>query len=620
MLDAMSTKTIMLTVGFTSVMPILSVDSVAAVKPNIIFFMAEDVSTYSLELYMGYGAKTPVLNEMAGHGVIFENAYSCAPVSSAARSTIITGCYAPAFGLSSHRKLEPVSLPDEMWMFPHYLRSNGYFTSNANKTDYNCLLDKEAWDIIKGELSDWRKRNTKDQPFFHWFSINACHESCLHFPETDVDSVKTSYDPTKVNLLPYHPDTKLFRYTYARQFEKISYVDSVLGNMIEMLKVDKLLDDTFIFFIGDNGGCTPFSKGYTNEAGLHVPVIVYVPENWKEVVPYRKGSRAKGFIDFTDLAPTVLCLAGIRSPDYMTGKAFIGKTVRKREVEKRDEVYCYGDRFDELYAVNRTLRKGNIKYSRNFYPFQPKGLFCAYRYRQASFRQWRDMFYSGLLNDVQSGFFRPQGPEELYDLSIDPYETVNLVGNDEYSQVLSEMREKLGRKMIDEGDLALVTEAMWLNHVNEISIFKEKIQPLLPTYYNVFDLQTRPFEIVEEKLIKALKSSDAIVRYWAVTACCSFGKEAYGLKDLIENLLDDPCSVVRSRCIVYCGITEVPLRKNVYCDILSSAENEAAMLMILNDMAYLYDCLGICYNISKQDLKYKSKLGLERLEFINGKY
>ena len=75
---------------------------------------------------------------------------------------------------------------------------------------------------------------------------------------------------------------------------------------------------------------------------------------------------------------------------------------------------------------------------------------------------------SGLLNDVQSGFFRPQGPEELYDLSIDPYETVNLVGNDEYSQVLSEMREKLGRKMIDEGDLALVTEAMWLNHVNEI--------------------------------------------------------------------------------------------------------------------------------------------------------
>ena len=125
---------------------------------------------------------------------------------------------------------------------------------------------------------------------------------------------------------------------------------------------------------------------------------------------------------------------------------------------------------------------------------------------------------------------------------------------------------------------------------------------------------------MEEKLIKALKSSDAIVRYWAVTACCSFGKEAYGLKDLIENLLDDPCSVVRSRCIVYCGITEVPLRKNVYCDILSSAENEAAMLMILNDMAYLYDCLGICYNISKQDLKYKSKLGLERLEFINGKY
>ena len=89
----------------------------------------------------------------------------------------------------------------------------------------------------------------------------------------------------------------------------------------------------------------------------------------------------------------------------------------------RDEVYGYGDRFDELYAFNRTVRKGRFKYSRNFQPYHSKSLYAFYRYKQAAFREWKELYAKGMLNEIQKRFFEPQGAEELYDLSVDPYET-----------------------------------------------------------------------------------------------------------------------------------------------------------------------------------------------------
>ena len=590
-------------------------------KPNVIFFMAEDLSRECFELFCGHGAETPVLQKMAAHGVMFDNAYSNAPVSSAARSSIITGCYAPSYGLSSHRKLEQVTLPEDVWLFPHYLRNEGYYTANAFKTDYNCRMDRQAWDIVKGQMGDWRKRPSADQPFFYCFSINACHESCLHFPETDVDTVPTEYNPEDVVLYPYHPDTKLFRYTYARLYDKINYVDGVLGQMIGMLEEDGLLEDTFIIYMGDNGGCVPFSKGHTNEAGLHVPMVMYIPDNWKDLVPYEAGDVAEGFVSFLDLAPTVLNLAGAGIPEYMDGKPFAGKGVSKRDVESRNVVFGYGDRYDELYAVNRTVRKDNIKYSRNFLPYQPKGIFCNYRYLQAAYREWRRLFEDGSLNDVQSAFFRPQGAEELYDLEKDPYETDNLADDPAYASVLEEMRCVLKSKILEEGDLVLVPEAFWLEHVSDIAGFRESVAGRLPGYFAAADLQTRPFGEARNSLSEALRSDDPVIRYWAVTACCGFGREASVLVPDIKKLLEDRSSVVRSRAAMYCVMNGLALPDDAYRRILSISENKAATLMTLNDMAFLYEYVDAFKEpVAEEDLVYKPNAYKERLAFFNGKF
>ncbi|MCD7850252.1 MAG: sulfatase-like hydrolase/transferase [Parabacteroides sp.] len=250
-----------------------------AKRPNFVWFMEEDVSKHYLSLYNsdGSGAVMPNVEKLAREGVVFNHAFSNAPVSSAARSTLFTGCYAPRTGMSWHRKLKKVPMPDGLDMFPAYLREAGYYTSNSSKTDYNCIMPDNTWDNVKGELDGWRNRPQKDMPFFFVRTNAISHESCLHFPLSDVDNKLTMYDLNKVKIPPIHPDTRLFRYTYATFYDRISDTDVELGKLVQMLSDDNLLDDTFIFYFGDNGGSLPGSKGYTSELGLQVPLVVYIP-------------------------------------------------------------------------------------------------------------------------------------------------------------------------------------------------------------------------------------------------------------------------------------------------------------------------------------------------------
>lgn len=559
-------------------------------QPNFVWFMAEDVSAYYLRLYNDSkrGVITPNLNKLAEKGIIFNNAYCNAPVSSAARTTLITGCFAPRLGTSFHRKLEQVPLPDGLQMFPSYLRKAGYHTSNAKKTDYNCFMDNNTWDVASGILGEWRNRPNKEMPFFHVHTSTTTHESKLQFEENLVKTVKTKNDPKQVFVHPNHPDTELFRYTYATFYDRIQDSDEELGHLVEMLKEDGELDNTFIFYFGDNGGALPFTKGYTSETGLHVPLVVYVPEKWRDRLPFKSGERTNGFVSFIDFGPTLLHLAGIDVPKEMDGLPFLGEDISVEQLNKRDEVYGYGDRFDELYAFNRTVRKGNFKYSRNFLPYHSKSLYSQYRYRQAAFREWKKLYLNGKLNELQSYFFEPQEAEELYDLLTDPYETNNLVKDPKYQSKLIEVRGLLKNQMVRTLDLGLFPECVWLEQgkQNPTQFGKENIEKI-KRYSNIADLELLTFKQAESSILEALHSSDPVERYWGVTVCASFGVEASPLFNVINDLLDDTNAYVRSRAIVALSrikqIDPVNPMKNALKETKSGAES----LLILNDMAYL---------------------------------
>ena len=222
-------------------------------------------------------------------------------------------CYGPRIFTQFHRRSVMVPMPEGVRMFPEYLRKAGYYTANNHKTDYNAIPGKGVWNESSKKAS-WRKR-AEGQPFFYMQSFPVSHEGSLHFSPQAMNAGKTITDPDQVFVHPYHPDTPTFRYTHARYHDRIVEADRQVGGVVAQLEKDGLLEDTFIFYFGDHGGVLPRGKGYAYETGLHVPLVVRVPENWKHLVDARPGSRVKGFVSFIDFGPTVLNLAGVRIPE-----------------------------------------------------------------------------------------------------------------------------------------------------------------------------------------------------------------------------------------------------------------------------------------------------------------
>ncbi len=175
-------------------------------------------------------------------------------------------------------------------------------------------------------------------------------------------------------------------------------IDKIVGQTVAQLEEDGLLEDTFVFYFGDHGGVLPRSKGYLYDTGLHVPLVVRVPENFNNLVDGKFGDRVSGFVSFIDFGPTALQLAGVAVPQQMDGKPFLGKGISMKEVDSRDEVFSYADRFDEKYDLIRSLHKGRFQYLRNYQPYLPDGLNNNYRYKNLAYAQWRDLFYAGELN------------------------------------------------------------------------------------------------------------------------------------------------------------------------------------------------------------------------------
>ncbi len=561
----------------------------AADKPNVLWIMSEDNSKHYLKLFDENGAPAPNIEKLAAHGLAFDRAFSNAPVCSVARTTLITGCYAPRIGTQFHRKSKLAAMPEGLKMFPAYLREAGYYTTNNSKKDYNAIESDGVWDQSSGK-AHWRNRPEKSQPFFHVQTYTDSHESSLHFPETLMKNEATKTDPDSVDLAPIHPDTPTFRSTLARYHDRMGVIDGKVGDLVAQLEEDGLLEDTFIFYFGDHGGVLPGSKGYPYERGLHVPLVVRVPENWKHLVDAEIGSRVDGFVSFIDFGPTVLSLAGISVPDQVDGKPFLGKDISLAEVNGRDETFGYADRMDERYEMVRTVRKGKYKYIRNYEGFYPDSLQNNYRYKMLAWEDWRNQYRAGNLDAVQARFFEPKPAESLFDVEADPWETKNLANDPALADTLASLRKNLRARVKGMPDLSfypenvLVEEAMD-NPVAFGQAHAEEIARLVDTA----DLALLPFEKASPKIAEALDSENPWVRYWALTALCQFGDEAKSIAPGVRKSLADSERLNRVRAATFLALVGEEDPSATFKEALKSSDSEVETLIIMNMVVLLRD-------------------------------
>lgn len=431
----------------------------AADRPNILWLSTEDMSP-NLGCYGDADAHTPHIDELAAEGIRFANAFVPCPVCATCRSSIITGVYSAALG--THHMRSKVTIPAEIRCFPEYLRGAGYYCTNNEKQDYNFKTPPGSWDESSHQAT-WQNRPTKETPFFAVFNFTGTHESSIRGDEPKYSQTiaklppEVLQDPAKLKLPPYYPDTPKVRAHWARSYNVVAALDLWIAERLAELDAAGVADDTIVFFWSDHGAGMPRHKRWLYDTGTHVPLIVYVPEKWRHLVPCKPGEVRDQLVSLVDLGPTVLNLAGVEIPAYMQGQPFLGPNLPA----PRQYVYGTRDRMDESYDMLRSVRDGRYKYIRNYRPDRPYSQHQGYGDNSDIMREWRRLAAAGELNESQALFMREHKPvEELYDTEVDPYELNNLADDPSQADRLSELSVALDAWMLDIRDLGVIPEGM----------------------------------------------------------------------------------------------------------------------------------------------------------------
>lgn len=494
-------------------------------RPNILWITSEDTGPH-LGCYGDSYATTPNLDALAARGLLYRYCWSNAPVCAPARTTIIAGLYPPSTGSEHMRSM--TRLPASFKMYPQYLREAGYYCTNNSKEDYNLEKPGKVWDDSSNK-AHWKNRSP-GQPFFAIFNHTVSHESQIRTrPHQAV------HDPAQVRVPAYHPDAPAVRQDWAQYYDKVTEMDALAGKNLRELEAAGLAADTIIFYYGDHGSGMPRNKRWPYNSGLHVPLLVYIPEQFKHLRPeeYAAGGQSERLVSFVDLAPTLLSLCGIQPPEHMQGHAFAGQYV----APPQPYVYGFRGRMDERYDLVRSVRDERYVYIRNYMPHKPYGQHVNYMFQTPTTVVWKSLFEAGKLNAEQARFWHTKPPEELYDLQSDRDEVHNLAASPEHQEILQRLRQAQQELAMRIRDVGFLPEGEIHSRAANSTPYEtghdDARYPLAKILAAAELASSLKPEAVDD-LKTALADSDSAVRYWAALGLLM--REKAGLQAAHEEL------------------------------------------------------------------------------------
>lgn len=435
----------------------LSSSIFAVDQPNIILFVSDDHGLDALGCYGNDVIKTPNMDQLAADGVRFTRAYCTSASCAASRSVILTGLYGHATGSYGHvHDYHHFSTFESVKSLPVMLETNGYTTARIGKYHlapdsvyrFNSVLKADPRSTV--EMADACKETIKsEKPFFLYFCPDDPHRGHPFKPkvwnepnsfgnraEGHPGVTATNYTPEQVIVPPFLPDTPECRAELAEYYQSVSRIDQGLGQLLSIIDKAGKSADTVVIYISDNGIAFPGAKTTLYEPGMKLPLIVKDPRT------RHRGLVNEAMVTWADLAPTILDMAGA---DF-DAKQFHGRSfapiLGNKSPSDWDEAYA-AHNFHELtmYYPIRVVRDGDLKLIWNIawrleYPFA-SDLWASSTW-QSIHRNEKPLFGKRKTKDY---LFRSEF--ELYDLSTDPDELVNLSGHKQYAERLDELKAKL---------------------------------------------------------------------------------------------------------------------------------------------------------------------------------
>jgi len=318
-------------------------------KPNLVLITMEATRADHLGCYDNPQVQTPSLDTLAREGAVFSKAIAVAPLTRPSHASILTGVYPPRHGV---RVDDDARLKDSETTLAEHLKTLGYGTAASIGTD----------------------RLAGDAGFRQGFDSYAEPKGLSRNAAFVVDDAIAAIDRMKggpfflwVQLddprAPYAPPPG-FRTPFEKRLYdgEIAWMDSQLKRLLDHLRAQGLTDDTVVVATADHGESLGEHGEETHgvflyDSTLKVPLIVRYPSR------IRAGSKFTGVVSGVDVAPTVLALMGLPPMPMAQGEScterLLGGDVPERDVAYAESLFghrAYG------WAPLHALRSSDEKF------------------------------------------------------------------------------------------------------------------------------------------------------------------------------------------------------------------------------------------------------------------
>jgi N-sulfoglucosamine sulfohydrolase len=450
-------------------------------RPNILIAMGDDISFPHMGAYGTTWVKTPGFDRVAANGVLFNNAYTSNAKSSPSRACFLTGrnswqleeaCnHVPFFPLKFKTFIEAL---DQYGYFTGYT-AKGWAPGIASDSSGNPRqLTGRAFNSKKtdppadgisnidytGNFSDFLDSRKDNRPFCFWYGSHEPHRTY----EYGSGITKGRKQVTDIKAVPrFWPDNATVRNDMLDYAYEIEYFDNHLVRMLELLEKRGELENTIVIVTADNGMPFPRAKGQAYEYSNHIPLAIM----WRKGIK-KPGRKILDFISFTDFAPTLLEIAGIKQPDTgmqkIEGRSFADIFLSRRKgylSKDRNHVLIGRERNDvgrpddSGYPVRGIIEDGYLFLS-NYNPERwPAGnpetgyLDCDGSPTKTIILNLRR---TGISADYWKFSFGKRSDEELYDLGKDPECMNNLAVNAAYNTLKRKLHNQLYLELLEQDD------------------------------------------------------------------------------------------------------------------------------------------------------------------------
>jgi len=419
-------------------------------RPNMLIIMADDLDSRQLSCYGGQNIKTPNIDLLATQGIQFQNLYCSEAMCVPIRASLFTGLYPARNGaFQNHKVVYPGTKT-----IGKYLADLGSTVALTGKD--HCTKPDSIYHfrLIRGfETSCTARTANYDTDSIQAFMTSIQHPFCLFVMSTNPHAPWTvgnpaEFDPNKLVLPPHWVDTKDSRTEFCKYLAEVRVLDNQVGDVVKALKASGKDRNTLIIFLGEQGPQLPAGKWTLYDYGVKSAFLAVLPDVIK------KNSISNAMIQYEDIAPTLIDLAGGKPIENLDGKSFLSVLLGKTD-SHRDYVYGIHNNIPEgsAYPI-RSIRNTKYKLVNNL--MSDSSYYLKYYMNPKSPAiVWKSWIEEAQTNPVAKKMVDRvvRHPEyELYDMEKDPYELKNLINRPELKTTVIKLKNKLKKWMIQQND------------------------------------------------------------------------------------------------------------------------------------------------------------------------